>query len=80
MARNLKPNEVIGSLLFKSVAPRIDSISQSQLLYEICVASTKTEVYLERDNVSASFVWVQTPQGNEFWQLLSREYNWNKHG
>lgn len=80
MARNITPNDMVNSVLFKRVAPHIQSISQSQLVFELCLASTTTNVDInyERADINLCMTWCNTPQDDEFWQPLHTEYTRNK--
>lgn len=81
MARNIKPGTMLDSVLFKSVAGYIASISQERLLYELCLASTTTEVRLDANNLDQAMTWIGTPQGKRrggegadgFWYELHQE-------
>lgn len=71
--RNHKPNDVVNSHLFKQVAPFITSISNARLVYELCLASTTTNVNFDRGTINEAFTWSQSPQRDVFWSPLNRE-------
>ena len=71
--RNLKPNDVVNSHLFKQVAPFITSIPNPRLVYELCLASTTAPVNLDRFTINEAFTWSQTPQRDVFWSPINRE-------
>lgn len=73
MAKHIKPNVVVESVLFQSVAPYIDSISNAQLVYELCRASQQTHVMLNDDNLDDAFTWANSPQGEFYWEALNDE-------
>lgn len=74
MPRNISPNVMKDSNLFKEMAPHINSISHSRLLFELCRASEATNVEMVRKDVNSAFTWAVTPQGSEFWRELYREH------
>jgi hypothetical protein len=74
MPRNISPNVMRDSNLFKEMAPHINSISHSRLLFELCKASEVTHVATERKDVNSAFTWAETPQGPDFWRDLYREH------
>lgn len=74
MAKHIKPNVVVESVLFKSVAPYIDSISNAQLVYELCRASQHTHVMMNEANLDSAFTWCMTPQDEDFWGGLHSEH------
>ena len=73
MAKHIKPNVMVESLLFKAITPYIESISQSQLVYELCKASQQTHVMLNEDNLDDALTWGHSPQGEFFWETLHVE-------
>lgn len=74
MPRNVSPNVMKDSNLFKEMALYINSISHSRLLFELCKVSEVTNVDTERKDVNSSFTWAMTPQGPDFWRDLYREH------
>lgn len=73
MAKHIKPNVLVNSTLFKSVAPFITSMSNAQLIYELCRASQHTHVGLDDDNLDEAMTWAHTPQGEFYWEALNDE-------
>lgn len=73
MARNIQPNEMVGSKLFTTVAPKINSISNERLLFELCLASTTANVRPNNEDLDSCMAWMDTPQGHPFWYVLNRE-------
>lgn len=72
---NIQPNEMVNSLLFKHVAPRIHSISHGRLLFELCLVSTRTGIEIDMSiALSSVFIWDASPQGFAFWHALNTEY------
>ena len=73
MARNVGPNKMKHSNVFQTVAPKIHSISQEELLFQLCVASQKCDVNLNSRDIDGAIVWVNSPQGVDFWCDLNNE-------
>ena len=78
MARNIKPNELVHTRLFKEVSPFINSISNAQLLFELCKASTTTEVDVDAFSIDVCMTWDLTPQAHDFWSNLNANHHQNK--
>lgn len=73
MKRNIQPNEMAGSVLFTTIAPKIHSISHERFLFELCLASTTTGVRVGEASIDFAMTWANTPQGHDFWSTLNRE-------
>jgi hypothetical protein len=64
------------SALFLAIVDKITSIGPNQLLEELMKVVEKNPETLNcfyRKNLSSAFVWVETPQGHDFWSALDRE-------
>ena len=60
--------------LFKSVAPRIKSISKQELAKQLAIVK-KSGIKIEWDAYSLirAFYWAASPQGHAFWEKLFEE-------
>ena len=69
----MKPNEILELPVFLNEAPFIQSISNAQLVYELCVVTKDWDISLHARTLDTAFGWVGSPQGYEFWAALCSE-------
>lgn len=71
-------NPVYVTALFKNVAPYIQSVNPMLLAYEMARASEVTKIKWDAESIDGMCVWVETPQGMDYWQKLEDEFKRNK--
>ena len=76
------PNAMKNTALFQVLAPRIESIPQERLLFELCLVRENAKINdhhfnPERD-LNGGFTWANSPQGQNFWETLWVEYARNR--
>lgn len=74
------PNKMRESILFQTVAPKINSITPERLLFEMCRARDVVDEEEEEGtfnmnarNIDMMCTWMNTPQGEVFWHYLNNE-------
>lgn len=73
-------NPVYATELFQAVAPYIDSIEPEVLAYELAKTGVHPGCVVEWNklNIGDAITWVNTLQGEDFWQQLHRESRENE--
>ena len=65
--------------LFQDLAPRINSIPQERLLFELCLVREHAKKggldYFRADrDLNGAFTWSMSPQDHAFWSHIWMEY------
>lgn len=80
--------DVRNTVLFRSIAPYIHSISTNQLIFELLKVceikgwaggSLAVNHGCDSDDLNMAFSWAGTEQGHGFWSKLNIEHKGNKH-
>lgn len=83
--KDVSPEEMAASHLFRAIMPHIKSIGPNELLFQLCVASRDSirpdgkvraarGVDLNAPDVNMAMTWSNTAQQDIYWQRLHNEY------